>query len=320
MKQKILTFSPLTEKEIQKQIQKNQLKALMGEVISRNETLEQENRKFQQQLSALKSENNALQQKNSVLESEKEQAVSRNNILEAENKELREQNKTLDAQKTASVRKAVRFCVFGVVIICCLTIIAVITNPIKYTVVDNTEESTVPAVTESAVPEELITAQTGELVLFGDYEWYAIDKSSDGCTLLCKEIVREKAYHDEGNAITWEECTLRKWLNDEFYHDFNEEEKALIDKTRCINQVNSKYDTSGGYDTKDYIYLLSIEEAKSLDKTILNASESWWLRSVGDISQFYAAEVYCEGEGYISSVGKKVDSELGVRPALTLKF
>ena len=55
-----------------------------------------------------------------------------------------------------------------------------------------------------------------------------------GCTLLCKDILPElKPYNSKKNDITWEKCTLRKWLNNDFYNSFSEEEKSFIKHMLC---------------------------------------------------------------------------------------
>ena len=76
--------------------------------------------------------------------------------------------------------------------------------------------------------------------------------------LLCKNTIENKAYNYKRMSITWEACTLRKWLNEDFYNGFKKEEKALIAQTECENKNNSKYGTNGGNDTEDYIFLLRL--------------------------------------------------------------
>jgi len=62
-----------------------------------------------------------------------------------------------------------------------------------------------------------------------------------------------------GTAI-WSECSLRGWLNGEFYSGFSAEEKSRILSTNVVNNVNPWYGTDGGQDTVDHVFLLSIEE------------------------------------------------------------
>lgn len=70
-------------------------------------------------------------------------------------------------------------------------------------------------------------------------------------------------YNKESEDVTWETCTLRKWLNNDFYSSaFSEEEQKLIEKTKVKADKNPKYKTDPGADTEDRIFLLSISEAE----------------------------------------------------------
>ncbi len=157
----------------------------------------------------------------------------------------------------------------------------------------------------------------GETVKFGQYEWYIIEKTDDRCTLLCKDIVEKRVYNDKITDITWEKCTLRKWLNEDFYNGFTDDEKTMIAKTKCENKHNSEYFTNGGNDTEDYVFLLSIDEAESVDESVRAVGSLWWLRSPG-YTQHSAALVGIDGS--LDLTGHFVIIEDGVRPALNLKI
>lgn len=164
------------------------------------------------------------------------------------------------------------------------------------------------------------TAEVGDVIKFGKYNWYIIERNNNEATVLCEKIVAERAYNESYEDITWEDCTLRKWLNNDFYNEFSDEEKTLIAETTCKNEDNSEYGTKGGNDTNDHIYLLSIDEAKSLSTDVLKASGGWWLRSPGynGYSQDFVA--YVDKEGFVFSYGYEMNSESGVRPALRINL
>ena len=158
-----------------------------------------------------------------------------------------------------------------------------------------------------------------DVVSFGGYDWYVINKRNDGVTLFMKESFINKKYNDSQTDVTWETCTLRTYLNDEFYESFSDDDKAKIALTHNTNPNNSDYGTNGGEDTDDYIYLLSIDEANALSDTIRVNDVWWWLRSPGRNS-YYVAQVAPE-DGYVYSDGFAVaEYDDGVRPALNLKF
>ena len=77
-----------------------------------------------------------------------------------------------------------------------------------------------------------------------------------------KTLAYDTMYHSEVNQdTTWETCSLRKWLNKDFYDSsFTLEEKALIVESKIINNDNPWYGTKGGRDAVDKLFLLSVEE------------------------------------------------------------
>ena len=178
---------------------------------------------------------------------------------------------------------------------------------------------------------ELADASVGDIVEFGDIRWYVTAKTQTGCTLLCEKPVIKMAFDEAGyqRKGTWDTSTVRAWLNDQFYNTFTEEEKALIVKTHNLNPANSEYGTSGGNDTDEYIYLLSVDEANALDRNVLKAgrwydmdNQWWWLRSPG-ANESYTAYVgnNSDGKNRVDPAGDVKSNFYGaVRPALNLRF
>ena len=121
------------------------------------------------------------------------------------------------------------------------------------------------------------------------------------------------------------EFTLREGYVEEFYNQFNEEEKSQIVKTKVINNDNSTYGTAGGNDTEDNIFLLSIDEAnkyfKSDDERIANYDGEaawWWLRSPGN-NDDDAAYVSRDGNVYNYGINVSRDDD-AIRPALWINL
>ena len=72
-----------------------------------------------------------------------------------------------------------------------------------------------------------------------------------------------KRYHHEFTEIAWDNCDLRKWLNADFLKAaFSEEEQQRIRLSDVVNDDNRKYGTSGGNNTRDLIFCLSLAEAE----------------------------------------------------------
>ena len=147
-----------------------------------------------------------------------------------------------------------------------------------------------------------------------------LDRKAETALLIAEEPVCNRAYHDELEDITWEHCSLRKWLNEEYYEKtFSEEEKAAMLRCKLQNPDNPKYGTIGGNDTTDRIFLLSVEEAGKYfqnDRDRVTGTR-WWLRSPGR-SQYSAADIPTIGALGYSAYVNFID--YGVRPAFRINL
>lgn len=116
---------------------------------------------------------------------------------------------------------------------------------------------------------------------------------------------------------------MRKWLNNVFLKDsFTEREKGQIVETFLKNPNNLRYGIKGGNDTKDKIFLLSIDEVEkyfSSDEErstiyIGGAPAWWWLRSPGKYDDNAAI---VSNNGDVNKYGHNVGYGIvAVRPAL----
>jgi len=168
-------------------------------------------------------------------------------------------------------------------------------------------------------------SRSAENMSFGGYEWLVLEER-DGMALLLLEVIEEKLpYNEAGTKTSWESCALRAWLNGAFYNSFDEAHRARIAHTAVINSKNAEYRTRAGGDTTDYIFLLSLEEAKLyFADDAARAARSrdgraawWWLRSPG-MDTTEAAVVLSDGSlGYAGSGVNYYDR--GVRPAMWVK-
>lgn len=96
-------------------------------------------------------------------------------------------------------------------------------------------------------------------------KWIVLEANENEALLIslygldCKEYDNHKYSID----ITWENCDLRKWLNDDFLkYAFSEEEIKRIKFSELKNDDNPECDTKGGNDTTDRIFCLSINEVE----------------------------------------------------------
>ena len=208
--------------------------------------------------------------------------------------------------------------------------------------------------------------KVGNIVKFGNYfindnktkepiEWRVLEVSKNKALLITKDAIDCKPYNNERRDITWENCTLRRWLNYEFiYQAFSKEEQNEIILTNISNPKNPKWRrTNGGNNTKDKIFLLSIDEAEKYfkDSFIMSffygthkdreckptnyAKQQgactrihsrylgncyWWLRSPGIcLFECDAACVLCDGCIYYDG-SRVADNDIAVRPALYINL
>ncbi|MCL2054434.1 MAG: DUF6273 domain-containing protein [Oscillospiraceae bacterium] len=164
----------------------------------------------------------------------------------------------------------------------------------------------------------------GSIIPLGGYDWRVLDVQNSKALLITKDVIEEHPYNTKYTGVTWEKCTLRQYLNGEFYNLLGQD-KSRISRERVVNSDNPKYITPGGNDTNDKIFLLSMSEANKYFKNDSdrmskygNKASQWWLRSPG-YGSLYAA--YVLGGGSVDVYGKDVNyDDYGVRPALWLKI
>lgn len=178
-----------------------------------------------------------------------------------------------------------------------------------------------PAKLVEAEKGMLSKAKVGEIVKFADKNWRVLDKNGSRLLLISEKNIADKKYNETVNDVTWETCTLRKWLNNDWLSSaFSDGERAMIEETTVKNPDNPKYGTKGGNDTVDKVFLLSINEANKYFSSDSDRSiHSWWLLRSPGIYQHRAASVYGGGDVYTDGINVNVD-DYGVRPAFWINL
>ena len=166
-------------------------------------------------------------------------------------------------------------------------------------------------------------AKVGNRVMFGGggsmHEWIVLDKKDGKLLLLKKNVLIAQAYNNEMTDTTWSECSLRKWLNNDYIaQSFSDEEKKMILDTPVVNADNTRGESStpGGDDTVDKVFLLSIDEAEQYFKNDKSraATQSWWLRSPGN-HEYTAAFVRYDGSVRVNGTAVS-EGRIYIRPAM----
>lgn len=137
----------------------------------------------------------------------------------------------------------------------------------------------IPEITNTPMPEKEYGISKNEVVkgdsiYFGSYtqenstvrysmiEWIVLEVEEDRALLLSKQGLDIQQYNSNREAVTWETCTLRSWLNSDFYDSaFGYDEMQAILETTLTNEDNPEHGTDSGNDTQDKVFLLSKSEA-----------------------------------------------------------
>ena len=194
----------------------------------------------------------------------------------------------------------------------------------------------------------------GDCIKFGSYpqtaagndntpiEWLVLENDGETVLLISRYGLDCQPYNTRDESTTWEQCTLRSWLNEEFYNcAFSSDEKKRIVKSNVSADENPEYSTNPGRTTKDNVFLLSVVEARkyfksdearrcaATDYAIQSGAYKsssykvndrwacwWWLRSPGCYSG-YAAYVFADGSIYSYGVSY---CDYAVRPCVRVRL
>jgi len=207
--------------------------------------------------------------------------------------------------------------------------------------------------------KQAIEVKVGDYVVFGSYEqdnntsngkedieWLVLAKEDNKALLISKYALDCQKYNTVNKDVTWETCSLRKWLNETFFSAaFRFEEQSSIISSIVTADKNPSYYTSSGNNTTDKVFLLSITEANkyfSLNEarkcaptnyavaqgsymfssdgnlTEIDGNCCWWLRTPGyDLDR--AANVGSDGIIYDYSFFVNYDN-IAIRPAIWINL
>ena len=160
--------------------------------------------------------------------------------------------------------------------------------------------------------------KAGDIIQFGSYEqdnikkngkepieWLVLECTDDELFVVSRYILDRMYYNYPYGAVTWENCSMRKWLNDDFYNAaFGEEESKAIKTTTVKNEDNIGFGTEGGNDTIDKVFLLSLSDVLNpqygFDSSLaLHWGDNW----VEDINRRCSCTEYAKAKGVFVQPG-----------------
>ena len=179
-----------------------------------------------------------------------------------------------------------------------------------------------------------------------DIEWLVLAKKDDRILVISRYALDCQRFNTSATSVTWETCSVRKWLNETFLNNaFSEEERAMIPNMIVTADNNPDYSISPGKSTTDQMFLFSIREANNYFNTN-NARQCqgtpycfaqgaykdnsgncwWWLRTPGfdtehaaivrsDGSIYSTSDINGDGSLYSSGYGVTL-KDVAVRPAM----
>lgn len=184
-----------------------------------------------------------------------------------------------------------------------------------------------------------------------EIQWIILKDMGDSYLLISREILDAKPFLDEYAVVQWEGSTIRDWLNgtDDYARSgekyieswnfidraFKEDEISQIKSVSNKTAGNELFNTSGGADTEDMVYLFAADELEGYFGSELSMQAattpyaakrgvsaeyktrfgSWWLRSPGLNTYFQGVDRNGDvDEGGFSAA----DLTVGVRPAIVV--
>ena len=203
---------------------------------------------------------------------------------------------------------------------------------------------------------KLKLAGVGDYIFFGAYEqdddvsngkenieWLVLAKEDNRILAISKYALDSRDFCNQYYGATWETSDIREWLNSAFLNDaFTDAEKAFVPVVTVEVHKNPKFNSNSESDTRDRVFLLSIEEvqkyfvsdaericqpteyAKTRGRRTGSEDTDWWLRTQGirtpERNNNYISLVTSDGSINFSGIQATGDAtftgEYCIRPAL----
>lgn len=156
--------------------------------------------------------------------------------------------------------------------------------------------------------------------------WRILEKSSSEMLVLCEDGIDSKRYNSTKESVTWATCSLRSWLNDDFYYSaFSSSERDYI----LTADIESVYCKLYLLSTEEVMQYFSTQSSRICRATTYAVSQgayvnsdtggSWWLLRTPGSDNLHVASV--NSDGSMDYSGGRVESDRGVvRPAMWISL
>lgn len=134
--------------------------------------------------------------------------------------------------------------------------------------------------------------------------WRILNITGSTALLMADKAMDCNVYHDKVEDVTWSECTLRHWLNNEMYSMmFSEDEKSSIIQSDVVNPSNHYFGTYCGENTYDNLFLLGEQDLFATDTAKMHGFYVY--DGLNDPARRFRSSMYAKCRGaWISTVNQ----------------
>ena len=190
--------------------------------------------------------------------------------------ERRAEKRRIEKEKTKN--KYIRIAKIGGPILAVVIVFIIILNTV---IIPKQEYRLLVAQYGKESADKLVKIDVGDTYTFGTYEqdnnfsngkeaieWIVLAKDGNELLLISDKALDCQPYNKSWGDVTWETCSLRKWLNQDFLDvAFSDSEKDKISTVAVPATNNQKYHTNAGNSTRDKVFILNIDEAEKYFET-----------------------------------------------------
>ena len=154
------------------------------------------------------------------------------------------------------------------------------------------------------IANDVYALEEGDTFEFGKYmqerdsekkqpiKWIVLEKGDGGYSalLLSEEVLAHMPFNKSAKSgTTWENSSLRKWLNDDFLKSaFSKDEQKMIAKSYVSAEKNNKFpERDAGNDTEDKLYVLSIQEMQTYRPYSNEKGYETWFQPISQTDYSY---------------------------------
>lgn len=121
--------------------------------------------------------------------------------------------------------------------------------------------------------KEKLDIHVGDKIALGQYiqdaveqkpepiTWIVLEKNKNRLTMISEKVLEVMPFHDKDTGTLWSQCSLRKWLNKEFYNTaFSKKEQRAIVSAKHTSFLYDDELHAKSQSTNDKVFILNAKE------------------------------------------------------------